>query len=363
MEFNKSILKELDGFRVLAVLLVVSFHISFYFDALPGYNTIIGTGYLGVQLFFLLSSFLLARQFLTTYSIGTNTKEYILTFFKKRVCRIYPLFIFSSIILYLIGYKHIELTFGTVIKYFFFIEDIHLNPVIWSLFVEMRFYLVLPVLMHSICLLITRNKIREVYILLFVLAGISYGYRFYHLYYYGIEKGEDFLYESFWANIDCLALGIAGAVIYERSKYLIINRTTLYFIFTVSGCILFYAMNIKYYKLYNHAFIPQMVFSICNIAWMLAILSLLFLRQGKLNRVFSLNIFVYLSTISYGIYIWHLPIRDYIYDLCHALTLKGILGILVAPLTTWTVTILISMICYKCLEKPLLYKRKTIVKI
>ena len=356
---GKNILKELDGFRVIAVFLVVSFHLSFYFNAIPGYNTIISTGYLGVQLFFILSSFLLARQFLGMYSAYSDKMVYILTFFKKRIYRIYPLFIFSSIILYVIGYAHPELSVFPIIKYLLFIEDIHINPVMWSLFVEMRFYLILPFIMHVVCNLIIKNKISQVYLFMGSIAAISYIYRFSQLYFYGLEEGYDILYNSFFANIDCLAVGIAGAVFYERNKHIEVNAKTLYFILVSSFAVLFYAMHIKYNELFKHIYIPYAVFSICNIAWTCAIVSLLLLKKSRLNKLFSLNIFVYLSTISYGIYMWHLPVKIYTYEVFSSYNLNGIL-VLIPPLSTWIITLIVSLVCYKYLELPFLLKTRKV---
>ena len=83
----------LDGLRGLAALIVVFSHTSNAgLFLVPGLN-MSGTGKSGVYLFFILSSFLLTRPIL---SLKDNffTSQNLTRYFKRRVTRIFPLYLF-----------------------------------------------------------------------------------------------------------------------------------------------------------------------------------------------------------------------------------------------------------------------------
>lgn len=79
-------LKTIHYARGLAALLVVMFHFSFmYLGKVEPYNTIFLNGGFGVDLFFLISGFIIAY-------VTKNTNTKVSHFFIKRFFRIYPLF-------------------------------------------------------------------------------------------------------------------------------------------------------------------------------------------------------------------------------------------------------------------------------
>lgn len=85
---NKSYLAPLEGWRGVLALCVVSFHFSkLFFDE---YWT--PFGYLGVDFFFVLSGFIIARQY--EASIAMHTVDFR-TFAIRRLARLYPLYIIT----------------------------------------------------------------------------------------------------------------------------------------------------------------------------------------------------------------------------------------------------------------------------
>jgi peptidoglycan/LPS O-acetylase OafA/YrhL len=71
---------ELDGLRALAVALVIAYHFAL---PVPG-------GFFGVDLFFALSGFVIARQLLHTAEGTQSTKASLLTFYRRRTLRLVP---------------------------------------------------------------------------------------------------------------------------------------------------------------------------------------------------------------------------------------------------------------------------------
>src|SRR5205814_3662817 len=86
----------LDSVRGVALLLVIVFHAAYFslFTAGPlsgldaVYQKVAGTGWCGVDLFFVLSGFLITRILLHT----REAPGYFRTFYARRVLRIFPLY-------------------------------------------------------------------------------------------------------------------------------------------------------------------------------------------------------------------------------------------------------------------------------
>src|SRR5438034_8096203 len=90
--------RELDGIRGFAILLVLAFHyIGEAKGAAPGSNlayvqALLGLGWTGVDLFFVLSGFLIGGILLDV----KRSRHYFYTFYRRRVHRIMPIFYFST---------------------------------------------------------------------------------------------------------------------------------------------------------------------------------------------------------------------------------------------------------------------------
>lgn len=137
----------IDGLRALAALSVVGFHVWLYSSPDPtrptreGFsNRVFFEGRIGLVLFFVLSGFLLYRPFLRGVSLPS--------YFRRRAARILPAYYLAlagAVVLLwpVVPDLGLFLVFGqnysgsTILK---------LNPVTWTLCVEMAFYVLLPVL-------------------------------------------------------------------------------------------------------------------------------------------------------------------------------------------------------------------------
>jgi len=90
---NKPEIRALTGVRGLAACLVVIYHFSSTKDMAPGpLHNVVGRGYLWVDLFFVLSGFVIALNYGHLFAAGFSRVAFA-TFLTRRVARIYPLYL------------------------------------------------------------------------------------------------------------------------------------------------------------------------------------------------------------------------------------------------------------------------------
>ena len=166
---------EIDLLRFLAVMMVVLFHYSFRGYAAddmsimpyPSLAPLSKYGYLGVDLFFLISGFVI----LMTASSGS-----VRTFVTSRITRLYPAFWFCCTVTFIatiaIGGERYSATLGqylinmTMMNEFIGVRSI--DEVYWSLAVEIQFY-------AMACLLLYLKQIprAQFFLLVWLLATIA----------------------------------------------------------------------------------------------------------------------------------------------------------------------------------------------
>jgi len=146
----------IDGLRFVAILGVVLYHIQDYFFTKTGeQNTslflapLLKGGYLGVQLFFAISGFMISLPFLQGYS--PNFFQYI----KRRLLRLGIPYIINLLIIYTLLVLVLKQDFHELLPHFFasvsYMHNIvygsmsKINFVAWSLEVEFQFYLIAPI--------------------------------------------------------------------------------------------------------------------------------------------------------------------------------------------------------------------------
>lgn len=127
--------KYLTAIRGFACLIVIVAHILAGIPFTGRYVS--GCGKIGVWLFFILSAFLLTRQWMAKERF---TGKEVAGFYVKRFFRIFPCYLVTLCIAFAIG--HIK-NFSSLIKHLFLLEGIgHF----WTIPVEFVFYLVVPLL-------------------------------------------------------------------------------------------------------------------------------------------------------------------------------------------------------------------------
>jgi len=200
---------ELDFWRGIAIGMVVLYH-AFYWTQntqhsrlASVFTAITSVGWLGVNLFFVLSGFLITGILLDR----KGRKSYFRSFYERRARRILPAYILC---LLLLGIFHI-VSRGGVARALTFTANYGLIPAaqtygpLWSLAVEEQFYLVWPL----VALVTSRRRLGAIcIILLLVEPMLRWAVAT------GVHPGFD-VHSATFLIADSLALGAFGAIFFR----------------------------------------------------------------------------------------------------------------------------------------------------
>lgn len=219
---NVAYIPAIDHLRLLAALLVFSFHFFHYYygnwQALPQYALfgLVTEGHTGVSLFFVLSGFIFM------IIAGNGEIDYRL-FLRNRILRIAPLFLTVFVVAISIGRDRFEpmdllyvfaTNLGDAPTSWHFIT----GPA-WSISVEFTFYLVFPFL----ALFARRQGAAYLVKLIGLLLLIKIGA------YFAADNAKHMLYSTLVGRFDQFLIGMLAGLAYERhgEKFLKWGRALL----------------------------------------------------------------------------------------------------------------------------------------
>ncbi|WP_326984406.1 acyltransferase [Chryseobacterium sp. MYb264] len=232
----------LDHLRALAIILILLYHYRM-FKHPEWIDTIGWIGWTGVDLFFVLSGFLISNQLFREIKEHQNID--LKTFFIKRFFRIIPPYFFTLMLYFCFPIFREREALPSVWKFISFTQNYGLNVIekgtfshAWSLCIEEQFYLLLPVL------LLIFIKIKRIYYLPFgtlLLIGISISLRYFSWNEYIVPNLEtsDFwkewymkIYYPTYTRFDGLAIGVLIGYFYQFNLKFkaIINKNGNYFL-------------------------------------------------------------------------------------------------------------------------------------
>ncbi len=349
----------LDHLRAFAIFYVMCFH--YPVEDLPEWLwSIKDFGWTGVDLFFVLSGFLIAKQLFE--NIQAQQSNWLFPFFIKRVLRIFPVFFLVVALYFIFPAIRETKSLPPLWKFLTFTQNIGLDPGetgafshAWSLCVEEQFYLLFPIILFFIFYYKMENKAKY---LLFLLFMFTCFFRLF-VWYNNMEpliKAEG-RYGDFWitwiyypthTRLDGLLVGIAIAAMYTFApvfKTKILKYGNLHFI--IGTLILIGA----YYLNYNRVSFSAIIFGFPVIAvgygfWVLAAISpSSFLYKYKLWVTKSI------ATLSYSVYLIHKSVRylshKYLSSLL-AIDKDSVLMFFICLLITFLVALLLRY----AVEKP-----------
>ncbi len=338
-----------DFLKGLSVLMVILFHIFFavfflfkkepeklqqFVESIPAWLSFVLAFDKAVDIFFMLSAFLLSYALLKVYD--KKQSIHIGRFYLHRFFRIYPLFLVA---LLLYGLADIDKLLQDGWYSLLFIENIYskgIIPVQWSLSIEMQFYLVLPFLL----LFLAKSK-RPVFWIM-VLIFLSIGLRFliawqspviYQTHWYAFFESDtgktymDNMYYVIQSRITPLFLGMLWAVMLWRYPLAKVNfnKVTLISLWVTGLVIIYLTMRFPIYyqdSLYFQNFnetLNLFVVTLHRIVFSAAILGLILLAHYQIKpqslnllQKLKMNLVEWkgwrlLSEVAYPMYFFHFP--------------------------------------------------------
>jgi len=339
--------EKIDGLRFIAIILVLVEH--FAWNIGPKFSA----GYYGVDLFFVISGFLITSILFKTKGNSFGKSYY--NFIGRRALRIFPIYYLTILILWIINLDVVRDKLFWLVSYtynyawvLFKIPDTPINH-FWSLCVEEQYYFFWPFIVLSL-----RQKPKILLFVIILIIVIGFLQTILNIFPFMSEYN----YSNLLTRMSSLGLGSLGAI-YSISFKLPEK--------------IFKSKLIEILMLL--ALFCSLIFSFMLKPLFLAVISLyLVLKAAKFN--FSINLInlflnnkyiVYVGTISYGIYIFHLPLAHYfskyIFDpiwLSIDFTKLGFFEkikynrtLIQLPLYT-ILSIFVASISFKFVEKPIL---------
>jgi peptidoglycan/LPS O-acetylase OafA/YrhL len=304
----RTVMPELDTTRGLAILLVFSFHGFQFFTptstGVPPWERIFlaaaGQGWSGVNLFFVLSGFLITGILLDS----VNKSNYYSRFYYRRALRILPAYYLLLLFLLVLGHitfmpRHTSIAFvGLSFIYLSNVTPLLGVPMqygpLWSLAVEEHFYILWPTAVRTL----TKCNLIVVASLICVIEPFV---RVYAVYRGGLWWGP-----YTWVSADGLALGGLLAV-FGRSSHA--SRTNLLklVILAAAGAIAAMAVSMVVPR-----FVAIGIRGTCVNYFAFATVGLiLWLGTGAYRGLVNLRILSFFGYISYGLYLIHVLCLDF----------------------------------------------------
>lgn len=243
-----------NALRGYAILLVILIHSSQTFSVFGNLKRICDIGYLGVQLFFILSSFTLFNSY--SKRKKNDLKNTTRNFFLRRFFRIAPYYYIAGLIYiaYRIFIKDEIINVKNLISNFTFTNGIYLPgindipPGGWSVGIEMLFYLFIPILFKYIDSMLKGVVLFIITVFISVLINhvfLDETKAFINMIWFDVK---DFVY-YFWLpnQFPIFSLGI---VLFFINKQIVISykvgNSILYFSLSLFLFFLFYDFKVEY---------------------------------------------------------------------------------------------------------------------
>lgn len=355
----------LDVIRSIAISFVVFSHCTFFFVQ-ESENIIIislrALGAIGVDLFFVLSGYLIGGILLTNIEDGKTSFSNLLLFWKRRWLRTLPNYFLVLVINILLA-----LALGTnlpdnIFSYFFFIQNLYSpHPEFfseaWSLSIEEFAYLFLPLAFYM-GFLIFKNKNKKMFleVTLFIIT-ILYLVKVIYFLNSSVESYKE------WS------LGFRKVVIYRLDSiyfgfilvYLI--KTFWKYFEKIKNSLLYLSLIlflITHYLIFTYKVLPQenlmfyVFFYLLIVGLCCGLIFPFFIHLKKSSNQFILKLIYFISTRSYAIYL-----LNYSIVLLNLQRIKSyhdfsLLGRTLIMLCFLGLTTLLSQIIYKLFEKPIM---------
>lgn len=307
---TKAHIKGLDGLRGIAFLSVFVFHLG-----KSGHSNLVwlrlaqeitSGGWMGVDLFFVLSGFLITGILLNT----RGDAHFFRNFYTRRSLRIFPLYYGIAIVLLLLTpILHLQWNLGHI-AFLFYLNNIvgaadpslwFVKPAVWivhtwSLAVEEQFYLIWPLLIFSF------RSSRKLVGLCLLGIGTSLCLRLICLHLF--HAGEEIAYMELPTHWDGLLCGAVAAILLRRIPLATLvdySRTPVLIAAIGLAVIVWHNGDLNYHNIW---------FTVAGYPLLAVFFTGILLRVMQpgtlLARIGGLGILRFFGRYSYGMYLYHI---------------------------------------------------------
>jgi peptidoglycan/LPS O-acetylase OafA/YrhL len=290
---NAGHIKQLDGLRGIAILFVLSFHF-FDYGFLHPY---LSFGWAGVDLFFVLSGFLITGILLDTKS----NKGFYKTFLIRRALRILPLY-YAVLLVFAFLSPHFSTTnwfedyqiyFWTHTSNYLFLTKGFFRPLghFWSLAIEEQFYLLWPLIIW-----IFRPGQLVIVPILFIIVGIFIRFVF---------SNPILTFGNPLAHVDGLLFGGIAAILIRRKRSLVARYTDPAFFTSLVLLTVYILVCWWNFRIREMAIFMTLPFTLTAISFAFVMFLLMSLKHASVAKPLSNKVLLFFGKYSYGMYIFN----------------------------------------------------------
>jgi len=353
---NRFDLDYIDSMRGIAILMVLAVHSTLFFDIfnimnLPlGLENILHSGKYGVSLFFIVSAYTLFR------SLDIRKENGFKDYYIRRFFRIAPLYYLVIILLFTFTTGKIfymqegtnDISLFNLATHMFFINGFftsNFNSIIgveWTIFVEIFFYMILPVIF------IYRKYLLKISLFLFIIAILNALI----MKLYPLNELERI--QLYFSPLAWFIVFMLGILIYSYQT-MFIKTIFIKFKKHIAVSIVLLFILLSYVKLPGN----YLIFSILLAS---------FFMLNKYNKITFFNnlLLKRIGELSFSIYLIHMPI----FALARTEKMGGglmifdnqILNYIFFTLCLISIIVAISFILYKYIEQPFMKLGKNYIK-
>lgn len=345
---NRQHIPALDGLRGLAILMVVVYH---NFD----FTHYFFFGWMGVDLFFVLSGFLITDILLKT----VHQPHFLRNFYIRRILRIFPLYYLALCLFLLLlpqVFTHLQVSYyrenqvwlWTYLQNWLYIfrspDQSNLLNHFWSLAVEEQFYMVWPLL-----ILLLKKPWHLLYLLIIVLLAVI-GFRIW----IWNNQVPDLAYFNLYTftRIDGICIGSMIALLQRVRPGFLDKYMSLVVLLFAGFNFLFYFINSS--NQYSFPYLAIAGYTTFAMVFGLLVNEAAGGENRLMNLVFNFSPLRFLGKISYGLYIFHWPVYVILNPTLYRLFSKSLEGHSLSIMIAGTATLLaigISWLSYQYFER------------
>lgn len=344
---------EIDGLRTVAIISVLIYHLEIFL----GNGQFMKGGFLGVDIFFVISGFLITSIIMT--EVNNTGRFSVFKFYERRIRRLFPaliVVILASLPLawhlllpeQLVDFSKSvisSLAFGSNFYWHFSLQEYGAESALiqpflhtWSLAVEEQYYIVYPLILIAI------YKWSKQHTVILLTAGLLLSLQFADWFTPQNHSFSFYMLPSrFW---ELLAGGLLANILHfhpQKENDALLNK-----VMPVLG--LYLIVHALFFTDLNSLSHPGFATATTILG---TVLIIWFANEKDLvTQILSSRLFVFIGLISYSLYLWHYPIFAF--------------GRIIDSTPTWhdkaiwlSLTFALSILTFYLIERPFRHKNKT----